>query len=62
MSGEPKHLSLLPPFDGAIPQSLDTNAPRQAALNAGLDEVGRKEGQRDNAVTWRTLHFSRDAI
>ena len=50
MSGEAKHLSLLPPFDGAITQSLDTNAPRQAAFNGGLDKVRGKEGQRDNAV------------
>ena len=50
VSGEAKHLSLLPPFNGAIAQSLDTNAPRQAAFNGGLNKVRREEGQRDDAV------------
>ena len=45
-----ERFELASPFGGGIAKSLNANATGQAALDGGLDESRREEGERDGHI------------
>jgi hypothetical protein len=50
MGGETKHLVLLGPCGGQVGEAGNAHATRKSTINRRLDEIGRKEGQRDRHI------------